>query len=59
MGVSSVVVAGGTVPREGEGESRGGLGQRGGTMWGVSGAGRDARTGLKAGRTTVVTYHNR
>ena len=55
MGVSVVVGAGTPVTRRGEGESDGGVGQRGGAMHGGSGVGRDAWPGMRAGSTKVAT----
>ena len=55
MGVSEVVGSGGTGPRGVALESDGEVGWRGGAMWGGSGAGRDAGSGLKARRTMVAT----
>ena len=41
--------------RGGEGDSGGGVGRRGGVIWGGNSEGRDAGTVLKAGHTMVVT----
>ena len=59
MSVSAVVGSGGTGTRGGKGKSRCRVGKRGGAIQGGSGAVIDSGPGLKAGRTTVVTYHNR
>ena len=54
VGVSAVVEVGRSVSEGGERESSGGVGQKGG-----SGAGRNKRPGMRAGRTKVATQHNR
>ena len=54
MGVSEVVGIGRPGNIGDERESGGGVRHRGGAMQGGSGAGRDAGTGLRAGRTKVA-----
>ena len=55
VGVLAVVGSGGNVTRGSKGESNGGVGQRGGAMWGGSGAGKDDGPGLKVGCNTIIT----
>ena len=55
MGVSAVVGVGRLGHRGGEVEISGGVVWRGDKIQGGIGAGRDARTGMRAGRTKLAT----